>query len=288
MNWPILVATASLFILTFAACGGGDGKPSGDGKPNGDIRVYVVAVEVVDEDGVPVSRVNVAGGDIFGSTEQGDTLERAMIDEGQFRQHLDATYQVEKAGCVVNQKQVSIDERNDNLAKIILHLACIQPVVRLDRPPAAPLFDGENIWMTNPFHDTVTKVARDGTVLGIFPVGHKPTMVAFDGENVWVAYSSYDIPEVGPLVKLPDRDRLTKLDMNGHQVGNYHIGLTDSPPWTAGLREVSGAVFDLDEITDLVFDGENIWVSHRFGGATKLALDGTELWTTPGPQTALD
>ena len=135
-------------------------------------------------------------------------------------------------------------------------------------------------------------MARDGTVLGIFPVGHKPTDLAFDGENVWVAYSSYDIAYLDPdegqfrqhleLEKLPDRDLLTKLDMDGRQVGNYRIGLTDSPDSAAGLQ------FDLDEITDLAFDGENIWVAHRFGGVTKLALDGTELWTTPGPQTASD
>ena len=104
-----------------------------------------------------------------------------------------------------------------------------------------------------------------------------PTRLAFDGENVWVAYASYDIPDSGPLKKLPDRDLLTKLDMDGRQVENYRIGLTDSPDSAAGPR------FNLDAIIDLAFDGENIWVSHRTVGPTKLALDGTELWTTPGP-----
>jgi len=184
----------------------------------------VVTVEVVDEDGLPVSGVNVAGGDIFGSTEEGGTLERAMVDEGQFRQHLDATYQVEKSGCIVDRQQVLIDETSDNLATITLHLACIEPLVRLDRPPGALLFDGENPWTVNFFQNTVTKIARDGTVLGIFPVGHKPTRLAFDGKYVWVAYASYEIPDAGPFVKLPDRDRLTKLDMNGRQVGNYGPG----------------------------------------------------------------
>ena len=118
VNWSIVLATASLFILTFAACGGGDGKP------NGDIRVYVVTVEVVDEDGLHISGVNVTGGDIFGSTEQGGILERVMADEGQFRQHLDATYRVEKPGCIVDRQQVRIDETSDNLATVTLHLAC--------------------------------------------------------------------------------------------------------------------------------------------------------------------
>ena len=121
MNWFMPVAAVSLFILTFAACGGGDSESGGE------IRVYVVTLEVVDEDGVPVNRVNVAGGDIFGSTEQGGTLERAMVDGAQFRKHLGVPYRVEKSGCTVDQQLVRIDGPSDNLATITLQLACITP-----------------------------------------------------------------------------------------------------------------------------------------------------------------
>ena len=108
MNWSILLATATLLTLAFAACGGGDAKSTPE------LQIYTVRFEVVDEEGVPVNGVNVAGGDIFGSTAQGGILERSMVDEGQFRQHLDATYQVEKFACVVDQQQVRIDETSDN------------------------------------------------------------------------------------------------------------------------------------------------------------------------------
>ena len=121
MNWSMPVAAASLFIHTFAAWGGGDSKPGGD------IRVYVVELELVDEDGVPVNGVNVAGGDIFGLTEQGGTLERAMVDGAQFRLHLGVPYRVEKSGCIVDQQRVRIDGPSDNLATITLQLACITP-----------------------------------------------------------------------------------------------------------------------------------------------------------------
>ena len=106
----ILLVIVLLLIFIFAACSGGNGTSSDD------IRVYVVTVQVVGEDGLPVNGVSVAGGDIFGSTEEGGTLERAMVDEGQFRQHLDATYQVEKSGCIVDRQQVLIDEKSDNFA----------------------------------------------------------------------------------------------------------------------------------------------------------------------------
>ena len=122
MSWSIVLATASLFILTFTACGGENSKPDGD------IRVYVVRLEVVDEDGVPVSGVNVAGGVIFGSTEQNGTLERAVVDGTQFRKQLGTTYRVEKSGCIVDQQHVRIDGPSDNLARFTLQLTCVQPL----------------------------------------------------------------------------------------------------------------------------------------------------------------
>lgn len=253
----VIIAAAAAYLVT---------QP--EAPPGEYFGIYTIIVRVVDEGGLPVPGTSIVGGDIVGVTDESGELERSMVDGEQFRQHLDATYRVEKSGYIVDQQQVRIDETINNLATITLQLARNEPVVRLDRPPGSLLFDGENLWTTNYYQNTVTKVARDGTVLGIFPVGHRPTMLAFDGENVWVAYSSYDIPDVGPFEKLPDRDRLTKLDMNGRQVGNYRIGLTDTSV--------------LDKITDLAFDGKNIWVAHRTGGATKLALDGTELLrTTP-------
>jgi len=45
-----------------------------------------------------------------------------------------------------------------------------------------------NIWVTNYFDDTVTKLrAIDGDVQGTFNVGDRPYGMAFDGANIWVA-----------------------------------------------------------------------------------------------------
>ena len=53
--------------------------------------------------------------------------------------------------------------------------------------PFGMAFDGANIWVSNEFDNSVTKLrANDGTVLGTFAVGVDPRCVAFDGANVWV------------------------------------------------------------------------------------------------------
>jgi DNA-binding beta-propeller fold protein YncE len=55
---------------------------------------------------------------------------------------------------------------------------------------AGVVFDGNNIWVTNQFDNTVTKLrSSDGEKLGTFAVGLKPNGMAFDGANVWVANS---------------------------------------------------------------------------------------------------
>jgi YVTN family beta-propeller protein len=49
-------------------------------------------------------------------------------------------------------------------------------------------FDGANIWVTNPYSNSVTKLAASsGSVLGTFNVGSEPVGIAFDGANIWVA-----------------------------------------------------------------------------------------------------
>ena len=53
--------------------------------------------------------------------------------------------------------------------------------------PQGVAFDGANIWVTNSYNNSVTKLrAADGAILGTFNVGTGPTGVAFDGANIWV------------------------------------------------------------------------------------------------------
>src|SRR5436190_5291202 len=47
--------------------------------------------------------------------------------------------------------------------------------------------DGANIWVTNDFVNTVTKLrASDGVILGTFDVGVNPRYITFDGTNIWI------------------------------------------------------------------------------------------------------
>jgi hypothetical protein len=63
--------------------------------------------------------------------------------------------------------------------------------------PDAVAFDGANIWVTNSFNNTVSKLrASDGACAGTvnpadmtactFNAGNTPDAVAFDGANIWV------------------------------------------------------------------------------------------------------
>ena len=64
--------------------------------------------------------------------------------------------------------------------------------------PSGVAFDGANIWVSNRFDNTVSKLrASDGTNLGAFAVGSQPIGVAFDGANIWVAnYASGTVTEL--------------------------------------------------------------------------------------------
>jgi len=53
------------------------------------------------------------------------------------------------------------------------------------KSPTGVAFDGANIWVTNQYGSSVTKVrANDGTNLGTFTTGSGPTGIAFDEANM--------------------------------------------------------------------------------------------------------
>jgi len=98
--------------------------------------------------------------------------------------------------------------------------------------PRSVAFDGANIWVTNYYSNTVTKLrASDGDVQGTFNVGSNPYGVAFDGANIWVAnYGS---------------DTVTKLRASdGDLQGTFNVGSSSA---------------------HVAFDGANIWVANHLG-----------------------
>ena len=109
--------------------------------------------------------------------------------------------------------------------------------------PNGVAFDGENIWVTNHFSNSVTKLrASDGEIQGTFKVGIRPRGVAFDGENIWVANT--------------DSNNVMKLRASdGQLLGTFIVSINPS---------------------SVAFDGENIWVTNQgSNNVTKLrASDG--------------
>jgi YVTN family beta-propeller protein len=59
--------------------------------------------------------------------------------------------------------------------------------VPMGEGPEAVIFDGANLWVTNEFDNTVTRMSPTGALLGTHRVGRRPLGLATDGRNLWVA-----------------------------------------------------------------------------------------------------
>ena len=167
--------------------------------------------------------------------------------------------------------------------------------------PTGLLFDGEHIWVANSFDHTVSKLARDGTVVGTFPVGKGPIALALDGKDIWVANSGIETPGVDPQ----EAGTVSKLSLDGTVQGTFPAGMLPSALafdgesiWVANFGDDTVVKLDLDgnvsntlslgeQPRDFVFDGKNMWV--LFAGSrtvtrstvSKLSLDGSVIGTFP-------
>jgi DNA-binding beta-propeller fold protein YncE len=93
--------------------------------------------------------------------------------------------------------------------------------------PAGIAFDGTNMWVTNEYDGTVTKLSPTGATLGTFPVGDNPAAgMAFDGTNMWVSDGCCE--------------NVTKVSPSGATLGAFVVG--ESPQGIA-------------------FDGAHMWVA---------------------------
>jgi YVTN family beta-propeller protein len=133
--------------------------------------------------------------------------------------------------------------RMDPTTGAVTTLGLIAPA--LGSGPYALLFDGTNLWISNVFNNTVSKMDLSGVRQGTFPVGSMPTGLAFDGNNIWVANSN--------------DNTVTKLRANDGQIQKI-IETGINPGWIA-------------------FDGANVWVTNMGSNTlTKIrASDGVVL-----------
>jgi hypothetical protein len=135
-------------------------------------------------------------------------------------------------------------------------------------------FDGANIWATNAYKETVTKVrTRDGAIQGIYPSGNFPGGIAFDGAYIWMPNTFSDT-----VTKLRASDGalvdtiLVGLNPFGAKFDGKHIWIAnDNLEETAQrLDPRTDAIDQTYSVGDLAgyptFDGTNIWFSNFADG----------------------
>jgi DNA-binding beta-propeller fold protein YncE len=107
--------------------------------------------------------------------------------------------------------------------------------------PYGILYDGANIWVTDPGTGSLKKLDSNGHILMSVPVGSGPVLPVFDGENIWV-------PNVGS-------NSVSVVRASGGLAGTVLATLTGN-----GLNGPAQAAFD----------GERILVTNSAGNSVSL------------------
>ena len=171
------------------------------------------------------------------------------------------------------------------------------------------LYDGANIWATNPTAGTITDIqASTGTVLGPVTVGTNPTGMAFDGRYIWVTnkgnnpgnLSRVDVlHRTSTPIALQSCDQPISIAFVSSDSGNLANGLSSSlwvvcnaqPEEVQELNSSGGFVGMVQQVdiggspdcNNIAFDGRQyIWVPTAIGPAGKevLGIDTTNLSVT--------
>ncbi len=148
--------------------------------------------------------------------------------------------------------------------------------VRTGAEPSGLAFDGEHLWIANAADNTVTRMRRDGGVLGIFDVGERPVAVAYGGGYIWVANRG--------------SNTVSQLTLGGDVVRSAPVGAEpvalayfSDAMWVASYAEGTVSRISLDgdvsrgalvgfHPTDLAVAEENLWVANE-GDASLTVLD---------------
>ena len=132
----------------------------------------------------------------------------------------------------------------------------------------AMAFDGANVWVTNAYLNSVTKVrASDGIIQGTYDTGEFPAGIAFDGAKVWIVNNRDGTLSVlrahdGTfLATVPVAEGPVDVKFDGH-----HIWVSsDVGASVQRLGASTGLVqrtYPLGEFGEgLLFDGESMWVA---------------------------
>lgn len=144
-------------------------------------------------------------------------------------------------------------------------------------------FDGTYLWVTNEYGDSISQYrAADGSKVGEVRVGWYPEEIVFDGKYLWVTYNARggdatDLARIDVVTKAVSNYNFTSsqytFDMvfdgtflwvtNDNDNTLYRI---DRNACAAGSCPTNSYAL-ADNPTNLAYDGQNIWVTHR-GNAT--------------------
>ena len=163
-------------------------------------------------------------------------------------------------------------------------------------------FDGTNMWTTNYFGSSVTKITPAGATTVYTGTGDSPNAIAFDGTNMWTAnYGD------GNVTKITPGGVTTSYAVSGNPEG---IAFDGTNMWTANYGDNSvskitpGGVVTRYAGTGsfphgIAFDGTNMWTSNLLDASVtkvsptgvmttytgtgsypnRIAFDGTNMWT---------
>jgi YVTN family beta-propeller protein len=134
--------------------------------------------------------------------------------------------------------------------------------------PQIMLFDGTNIWISNAFNNSISKMDKYGVWQATFSVGNMPGGLAFDGNSIWVANSNDNtVAKLGADDGQIQKIITTGTDPNWMAFDGTNIWVTN---WGSNtltqIRASDGAVIG-NFATGLnpngvVFDGAHIWVAN--------------------------
>ena len=156
------------------------------------------------------------------------------------------------------------------------------------RTPRDLVFDGQHMWVTNMWSDSVSKLALDGRTVSEFPAGTLPQALAFDGRHLWVTTA------VGEVLRLStDGEILHRLNVGGiltsATFGGRFLWVANTTGKEVTKIHPTDGVKGVYEVgvkpVDLLYDGKHLWVAN-LGNDTLVKLDenGHVLLTVPVEQ----
>ncbi len=144
---------------------------------------------------------------------------------------------------------------------------------RLPNVPSAVLLVGDELWVANAFTSTVTRVGRDGTIIGDYLAGQHPVALAYDDHSVWVAnQDSATITQLDPasgaiLNTYQPGGQPAALAFDGHHLWAALSDKNEVAELDPGSGTVLARVAVGKKPVSLFYDGATLWSADQAGNS---------------------